>query len=95
MTESVDQIELPDGRRSERRIAPRQRVLKGATLSFNKGYGAFECIVRNISSSGAKLSLGETFGLPGEFRLAISGEDGSRVARVVWRKANEMGVAFG
>jgi hypothetical protein len=27
---------------AERRRAPRHRVLKGATLSFNKGYGALE-----------------------------------------------------
>jgi hypothetical protein len=76
---------------AERRTSHRQRVLKGATLSFNKGYSAFECVVRNLSEGGAKLSLGETFGLPATFRLSISGE-ATHVAHVVWRKANEIGV---
>ena len=80
---------------AERRAGRRQRVLKGATLTFNSGYSAFECVVRNQSASGAKLSLAETFGLPETFQLAIAGEDAARTAQVVWRKAGEIGVSFG
>ena len=78
----------------ERRAARRQRVLKGATLSFNKGYSAFECVVRNLSERGARLSLAETFGLPGRFRLAIGDEEKGRTARVVWRRSDAIGVSF-
>lgn len=79
---------------TERRAAQRHRVLKGATLSFNKGYSAFECVVRNLSDGGARLSLAETFGLPARFRLAIVGDEGGRMAHVVWRRSGEIGVSF-
>jgi hypothetical protein len=76
---------------AERRAGHRQRVLKGAALSFNKGYSVFECVVRNLSEGGAKLSLAETFGLPAAFQLTISGER-AHDAHVVWRRSNEIGV---
>ena len=78
----------------ERRAIQRRRVLKGATLSFNSGYSAFECVVRNQSERGVKLSLAETFALPSTFRLAISGERQAHTAHIVWRKPDEMGVTF-
>ena len=77
---------------AERRGAHRPRVLKGATLSFNNGYSAFECVVRNLSEGGAKLSLAETFALPTTFRLAIAGQERARTAQIVWRMPNEVGV---
>jgi hypothetical protein len=77
-----------------RRAAYRQRVLKGATLSFNQGYSAFECVVRNQSEDGARLSLAETFALPATFRLAIAGEEETRTAHVMWRGPNEIGVSM-
>lgn len=79
---------------SERRDGPRQRVLKGAKLSFNNGYGALEGIVRNASDGGVKIELGDTFAVPGVFDLQISGEDGRHKARVCWRNTREIGVAL-
>jgi len=78
----------------ERRASQRRRVLKGATLTFNRGYSAFECVVRNQSDGGAKLSLAETFAIPATFRLAISGETDAHVAHVAWRKTDELGVTY-
>lgn len=80
---------------AERRAAHRQRVLKGATLFFNNGFSAFECVVRNLSDGGARLSLAETFGLPKTFRLMIAGEGTARIAQVVWRRQDAIGVSFG
>ena len=77
---------------AERRGALRRRVLKGATLSFNRGYSAFECVVRNRSDGGAKLSLAETFALPITFRLTIAGEAQTHTAHVVWRGLDQVGV---
>jgi hypothetical protein len=77
---------------AERRGALRRRVLKGATLSFNRGYSAFECVVRNRSEGGARLSLAETFALPMTFRLTIAGEADTYTAHVVWRGLDQVGV---
>jgi hypothetical protein len=60
---------------SERRSSLRRRVLKGATLTFNKGFSAFECVVRNQSKGGALLSLAETFSLPAQFEVGIAGDE--------------------
>lgn len=78
----------------ERRTAPRHRVLKGATLSFNQGYGAFECLVRNLSANGARLSFGDASAVPPAFALTIKGESGRRAARVRWRSRTDLGVSF-
>lgn len=77
----------------ERRREGRQRALKGAVLSFNKGFSAFECVVRNISAGGARLSLAETFALPSAFTLSMNGA-AARQAVVRWRSENTVGVAF-
>jgi DeoR/GlpR family transcriptional regulator of sugar metabolism len=58
---------------AERRSQKRHRVLKGAIIRFNKGYGAFECVVRNLSENGAKLTFGETSAVPAAFELKIAG----------------------
>jgi hypothetical protein len=57
----------------DRRGAGRRRVLKGARLSFNKGYAVFECVVRNMSDCGARLSFGDAAAVPSRFELLIWG----------------------
>lgn len=78
----------------ERRSEMRRRALKGATLTFNGGYGAFECVVRNISERGARLTFGDASAVPARFDLTISGEGRSRAANVRWRSLTDVGVAF-
>jgi hypothetical protein len=78
----------------DRRSGSRRRVLKGGRLTFNKGFGAFECVVRNQSEGGARLSFGDTSAVPGNFNLLIAGEDVLRPATVRWREMTAMGVSF-
>lgn len=79
---------------AERRSATRHRVFKGGRLSFNKGYGALECVVRNLSERGARLALGETTAVPNAFDLEIAGEGMARTAHVRWRSPTAVGVEF-
>jgi hypothetical protein len=78
----------------DRRGMARHRVLKGGMLSFNKGYGALECVVRNLSDSGARLAFGDTAAVPPRFGLRISGHDMVRDAQVRWRTLTDVGVEF-
>ncbi len=93
-----DQMDTTQGEQatvfSERRGAERHRVLKGATLSFNNGYGAFECVVKNLSETGARLAFGETSAVPSQFSLQFSGEKQRRQAVVRWRTMNALGVSM-
>jgi hypothetical protein len=81
-----------DGRLfAERRSAVRQRVYKGASIVFNKGYGVLECVMRNRSDAGARLAFGDTLGVPPRFALQVAGEEPQH-AEVCWRSAREVGV---
>ena len=93
MTSVLDHPET-EARTDDRRSGPRHRVLKGATLSFNQGYGAFECLVRNLSPNGARRSFGDASHVPPAFDMAIKGESGRRNARVRWRSRTDVGVSF-
>jgi PilZ domain len=77
-------------RMGEHRTAPRHRVLKAGTIEFNGG--AINCMVRNLSTSGAALDVTSPIGIPEHFTLIA---DGSHLpCRVVWRKEKRIGVAF-
>lgn len=74
------------------RAAPRQRVLKAGTIEF--GGSTIDCVIRNISETGAALEVASPVGIPAEFNLLISGNIGKRPCRVVWVREKRIGVAF-
>ncbi|MGB8817034.1 MAG: PilZ domain-containing protein [Rhizobiaceae bacterium] len=78
----------------ERRGEHRRRILKGAVLQFNNGFGSLECVLRNLSSDGARVSMAQTTGVPTRFKLAIAGEKTPIEAIVRWRNARDMGLGF-
>jgi hypothetical protein len=53
-----------------------------------------ECLVRDISESGARLSVSPAVSLPQTVELCIPQRRIRREARVVWRSESEVGVAF-
>ena len=77
----------------EKRAAPRHRVLKHGTLAFVGG-GGIDCMVRNVSSSGARLDIAIPVGLPPTFTLVIQTDHFMRRCRPVWSNDNRFGVAF-
>jgi PilZ domain len=77
----------------ERRALPRQRVFKAGTIEFD-GTGV-DCIVRNISATGAGLEVASPLGIPHEITLSIRSGELRRHAYIVWRKEKRIGVAFG
>jgi hypothetical protein len=74
------------------RGAPRQRVFKTGSIEF--GSSTIDCVVRNVSATGAALEVASPVGIPGEFNLLISGNIAKRPCRVVWVKDKRIGVAF-
>jgi len=85
-------IAIDGGIFAERRSEMRRRAFKAASLSFNKGFGALECIARNLSGNGVKLVFGDTLAAPARFSLRVSGDADWREAEMRWRGPREAGV---
>lgn len=79
---------------SDNRVAHRHRTYKGGTISFDRAAG-IECIVRNLSSTGACLEMDSSFGIPDQFTLVIKPEALVRSCHVAWRTERKLGVQFG
>jgi hypothetical protein len=79
--------------RIENRTAPRHRVLKHGTLAFHGG-GGVDCMVRNISSNGARIDIANPVGLPQSFTLVIEADQFMRRCHAVWSSEQRIGVAF-
>jgi hypothetical protein len=76
----------------ETRIAPRYRASKAATIE--SGDGAIDCTVRDLSITGAALTVSDHAGIPGKFILVVP-SDGLRLpCHLVWRRGYRMGVVF-
>jgi hypothetical protein len=74
------------------RIAPRRRVLRASSIEF--GGDAIDCIVRNISETGAALEALSPLYIPDRFTLFVQADQLKRRCRVVWRKERRLGVTF-
>lgn len=79
---------------SERRVAPRTRTLKRAKILFNNRYSTFDCTVRNISATGALLTIDPAVPLPKVFEIRIGEEDPLRPAKLVYRRESFAGIHF-
>ena len=90
---NVSHVEdIAPGSAADRRAIRRHRTLKGGSISFNNGNASYQCTVKNVSETGALLRLGDTTGVPSEFDFAVTGEAKKSHARLVWRKANTIGI---
>jgi hypothetical protein len=78
----------------ERRASPRMRVFKKGKLIHTNNITVFDCMIRDISDTGARLSCGETATMPREMQLVLHSQREVRMVRVVWRKPRELGVQF-
>jgi hypothetical protein len=68
-------------------------VLKRGTLAFSGG-GGLDCMVRNISESGARLDVANPMGMPDTFMLVIETDQFMRRCRAVWSSEQRLGVVF-
>lgn len=77
----------------EQRATIRHRVLKGGHVVVNGGFSTFDCTIRNLSDSGARLRVASVIGIPDHFQLML--DDGqSFECQVAWRQETELGVQF-
>jgi len=78
---------------TEKRTAARKRVLKPGKLVFPNG-GGVDCIVRNISATGARLDVATPVGLPASFSLVIGSDQLARRCHIVSATEKQVCVTF-
>ena len=71
----------------------RRTVLKGRVL-FNNRSSIFDCTVRDLSDTGAQLTLADVSALPPDFELEIPSKDMFVQAQVMWSRGKNHGVRF-
>ena len=76
------------------RRAPRKKAYLKARLSFAEGILSMNCVVSQISSTGARLSLDGEPSLPDRFQVSIPQRDIDDEVRLVWRRGSHAGIAF-
>jgi hypothetical protein len=78
----------------ERRIIARTRIFAPAIVIPNRGSLVCGCLVRDITSLGARLEFPNAPVLPSDFDLTFDCARTLRACHLVWRIANEVGVTF-
>ena len=79
---------------SEKRSAPRTRsFLKGKAI-FNNRQSTLDCLIRDISATGARLEVSNAVLLPDSFDLYVPQKEMTQRARITWRASGEIGVEF-
>jgi hypothetical protein len=76
----------------ERRAIPRNSVLMSGAIEF--AGSTINCLIRNISISGAALDVTNPHDIPDRFNLVFKADSTHIPCQVVWRKEELIGVAF-
>ena len=76
----------------EKRAVTRNRVLRAGTIEFNGG--VINCMVRNLSSTGAMLDVASPVGIPEHFTLILPTDGHYIPCQIAWRKEKRIGVTF-
>jgi PilZ domain-containing protein len=77
----------------ERRKVTRSRVLKGAKIIIGSA-STIDCVVRNVTNSGARIQIANTVDLPETLDLTLDAGFTIRPCRVAWRSVTESGLQF-
>jgi hypothetical protein len=66
-----------------------------AWITLDGGFAARQCVVQNISSSGARISVEDAIALPATLRLAFARDARTgHKCQVIWRSGRSAGVKF-
>ena len=79
---------------SERRTAPRQKAFLRGKLYYSNRLNVADCLIRDMSDQGARVIVSDALALPDELELHVLQKDQNCLVRVVWRRGQEMGLAF-
>ncbi len=74
---------------------PRKALAQPGWITLEGGFAARPCVVKDMSASGAGISIADPNTLPARLRLAFTRDARTgRPCHVVWRLGNSVGVRF-
>lgn len=83
-----------NGRKANRRAGERKRIHKYGRLVLAHLNATVECIVLDVSETGARLRINGSLVVPEEFELILPYATEPRRVKVRWRRQKEFGVEF-
>jgi hypothetical protein len=78
----------------EHRIATRHRSFLQGRIYFNHRRSSVDCLIRDISDTGAKLIFSDAVTTPEFVELHIPNKQETYAAKVQWRRGDAVGVEF-
>jgi hypothetical protein len=79
----------------DRRQNAREKVIYGGVAEVGERGATKDCVVRNISDTGARIEFDNVVKLPKEqMSLTIARKGRSFLAKIIWWRDNFVGVAF-
>jgi hypothetical protein len=79
----------------DKRSAPRRRVLLSAIIVNQEFNSIFRCQVRDVSETGARLNVPDSFLVPSGFWLIALSSAVAYEAKLAWRRFPDLGVSLG
>jgi hypothetical protein len=78
-----------------RKRATRKSMHQAGWITLEGGFAARPCVVQDMSSTGAKITIEDSNTLPAKLRLAFSRDARTgRPCEVVWRRGKTFGIKF-
>jgi len=78
----------------DKRKFQRERVQLAGRVTYNDGLDSVGCAIRDLSVTGARLSLLEPAGVPNQFELCVVATGDTYAVEVKWRRGRQLGVYF-
>ncbi|ODN71886.1 hypothetical protein A6302_00818 [Methylobrevis pamukkalensis] len=78
----------------ERRNDQRRRTIRAGKIVYGSYRYVLDCMVREISPTGARLRVEGAEEVPGEFMLYDMSDAVMQPVTVIWRKGKDVGVTF-
>jgi len=78
----------------ERRHTPRHRTFLQGRVFYNSRRQSADCIIRELTDEGARLSFTDPVALPHTFELHIPNRDQTIRVETIWNHGTDVGVSF-